>query len=51
MSVHSLHSQVLGPSTPVLENCIILKNIFWLESISAVLLVSSEVRKVTGVGL
>lgn len=51
MSVHSLGSQVLGPSTAVLESCITLKSIFWLESISALLLISKEVRKVTDVGL
>lgn len=51
MPVHSLGSQVLGPSTVVLEICITLKGICWLESISALVLISNEVRKVTDVGL
>lgn len=51
MSVHSLGSQGLGLSTVVLGSYITLKSIFWLESISALLLISDEVRKVTGVGL
>lgn len=51
MSVHSLDSQVLDPSTAVLESCITLKSIFGLESISALPLISNEVRKVADVGL
>lgn len=51
MAVHSLGSQVLGPSTAVLESCITLKSIFGLEGISALLLLSNEVREVTDVGL